>query len=250
LRNRIKEIAQERRRFGYRRIHMILVREGLVVNHKRVHRIYKEENLMVKKRSRKKTIRYRGEERQKPTAPNQRWSMDFVHDSLDNGRKIRTLNIVDDFTRECLAIEVDTSINGKKVAKVLERLRAERGLPDAILTDNGSEFVGKDLGNWAYVRNQAHLFIDPGKPVQNCFVESFNGRFRDECLNEHCFTNLEYARAVIEEWRVDYNQNRPHGSLDMMTPAEFARAWNFSPPLGEEKGDCLSNKHLSILTEN
>ncbi len=205
---------------------------------------------MVKKRSRKKTIRYRGEERCNPTAPNQRWSMDFVHDSLDNGRKIRTLNIVDDFTRECLAIEVDTSISGKKVAKVLERLRIERGLPDALLTDNGSEFTGKDLENWAYVRNQKRLFIEPGKPVQNCFVESFNGRFRDECLNEHCFTNLEYARKVIEEWRIDYNQNRPHGSLGKLTPAEFARSWNFCPPPEEGKGSCLYNKHLSILTEN
>jgi len=205
---------------------------------------------MVKKRSRKKTIRYRGEERCNPTAPNQRWSMDFVHDSLDNGRKIRTLNIVDDFTRECLAIEVDTSISGKKVAKVLERLRIERGLPDALLTDNGSEFTGKDLENWAYVRNQKRLFIEPGKPVQNCFVESFNGRFRDECLNEHCFTNLEYAQIVIEEWRNDYNQNRPHGSLGKLTPAEFARSWNFCPPPEEGKGICLYNKHLSILTEN
>ena len=250
LRKRIKEIALIRRRFGYRRIHTILVREGFKVNHKKVYRIYKEENLTVKKRKRKKTAKYLGEKALAPIRPNERWSMDFVHDSLACGRKIRTLNIVDDFTRECLAIEVDHSIGGKRVIKVLERLKAERGLPESILTDNGSEFTGNDMGRWAYARNQRHLFIEPGKPFQNCFVESFNGRFRDECLNEHWFLNLQHAKEVIEEWRLDYNNERPHGSLNEMTPAEYAREWSFSSPHEKRKGTCSAKEHQSILSEN
>ena len=250
LRRRVLEIAHDRRRFGYRRIHLMLLREGFIVNHKKVYRIYNEENLTVKKRGRKKTNRYRGESPDRPCRPNERWSMDFVHDSLANGRKIRTLNIVDDFTRECLAIEVDTSINGKKVAMVLERLRAQRGLPTVILSDNGPEFTGNDLANYTYTREVKHQFIEPGKPSQNGIAESFNGRFRDECLNEHWFTDLAYAKDIIEKWRIDYNKQRPHGALDNRTPEEFAREWNFSPPHGEEKTSSIEKRHLSILTES
>ncbi len=250
LRQRIKEIALLRRRFGYRRIHTILVREGYKVNHKKVYRIYCEENLTVKKRKRKKTAKYRGDKAVAPTRPNERWSMDFVHDRLANGRRIRTFNVVDDFTRECLAIEVDHSLGGKRVIRVLEQLRAERGQPDILLSDNGSEFTGNDMDKWTYVRKQKHQFIEPGKPFQNCFVESFNGRFRDECLNEHWFLGLQHARDIIEEWRLDYNQNRPHGSLNRMTPAEFARKWNFPPPPEEGEGTCLGKGHKSMLTNN
>jgi putative transposase len=221
----------------------MLTREGYVVNHKKVYRIYCEEDLTVRKRKRKKSSKYRGERPVAPSRPNERWSMDFVHDSLAHGRKIRTLNIVDDFTRECLAIEVDHSIGGKRVIRVLEKLKAKRGLPDYLLTDNGPEFTGKDMENWAYTRDLKHLFIEPGKPVQNCFVESFNGRFRDECLNEHWFKCLMHAKSVIEQWRFDYNHNRPHGSLNKMTPAEFAKNFDFSPPPPEEvEKDCCVRK--------
>lgn len=234
IRKRIKELALERRRFGYRRIHTLLVREGFKVNHKRVHRLYKEEGLSVRKRKRKRFSKYRREKLTGPTAPNERWSMDFVHDALANGRKIRTLNVVDNFTRECLAIEVDYSIGGKGVASVLEKIRTERGLPKVIQSDNGPEFTGKDLDQWAYVRKQKHHFIEPGKPMQNGHCESFNGRFRDECLNEHWFLNLEDARKIIEEWRVDYNNKRPHSSLNNMTPKEFAELKKITPAGGRE----------------
>jgi putative transposase len=250
LRCRIIELAQERKRFGYRRIHLMLLRGGWKVNHKRVYRIYQEEKLSVRKRKRKKGTGYRGEVPVRPNGPGQRWSMDFVHDSLANGLRIRTLNIVDDFTRECVAIEVDTSINGKKVAKVLERLRSERGLPNVLLSDNGPEFTGKDMSNWAYARNQKHQFIQPGKPVQNCFVESFNGKFRDECLNEHWFQNVEYAREIIADWKIDYNHNRPHSSLGGKTPEEFARNLIFPPPPEEGERDCFGDLTEGIIHKN
>ena len=250
LRRRMIELAQERKRFGYRRVHLMLLREGWNVNHKRVYRIYQEEKLSVRKRKRKKGSGYRGEAPVRPNGPGKRWSMDFVHDSLANGLRIRTLNIVDDFTRECVAIEVDTSINGKKVARVLERLRSERGLPDVLLSDNGPEFTGKDMSNWAYARNQKHQYIQPGKPVQNCFVESFNGKFRDECLNEHWFQNIEYARSIIYDWKIDYNQNRPHSSLGGKTPEEFARDWIFPPPPEEGEKNCSGDLTEGIIQKN
>ena len=162
-----------------------------------------------------------------PERINERWSMDFVSDVLSNGRRIRTLNIVDDFSRECPAIEVDTSLTGMRVVRVLERLSQIRKLPRAIVVDNGPELISKALDEWAY-RNGVRLhFIEPGKPVQNAFVESFNGKFRDECLNEHWFTNLADARQTIEEWRIDYNTCRPHSSLGYLTPIEYARKGNY-----------------------
>ena len=222
LRERIKEMAAIRRRFGYRRIHDLLRREGLVVNHKRVHRLYRLEGLAVRIRRRKRVAIGERRPMPVPTSENQRWSMDFVRDTQADGGTFRTLNVVDDFTRESLVIEVDTSLTGVRVERVLERLAGERGLPEAIVLDNGPEFAGKVLDEWAYRRQVRLEFIRPGKPVENAFVESFNGRFRDECLNEHWFTSLADARFTIECWRLDYNHVRPHSALGRIPPAEFA----------------------------
>jgi len=223
LRERIIELAGERRRFGYRRLHIMLRREGLNVNHKAVHRIYREEGLQVRKRKRKRIGPADRQPIMLPERINERWSMDFVSDGLSNGRRFRTLNIVDDFSRECPVIEADTSLPGTRVVRVLERLSETRGLPKTIVVDNGPELISKALDEWAY-RNGVRLhFIEPGKPVQNAFVESFNGKFRDECLNEHWFTSLADARRIIEDWRIDYNTSRPHSSLGYLTPVEYAR---------------------------
>ncbi len=222
LRERIKELAYERRRFGYRRLHALLRREGWRVNHKAVHRIYVEEGLQVRKRRRKRVARAERQPMVVPQAPNQRWSMDFQHDQLATGQRFRSLNIVDDFSRECPAIEVDTSLPGVRVVRVLDRLAETRGLPLEIVLDNGPEMISKTLDEWAW-RNGVRLnFIEPGKPTQNAFIESFNGRFRDECLNENWFLDLGDAREIIEAWRIDYNTSRPHSALDYATPEEFA----------------------------
>ena len=201
---------------------VLLKRDGWEDNHKRVHRIYREEGLQIKKRTRRKKQRsaYRGN-REQTTVANQRWSMDFVHDSTEQGR-IRSLNIVDDYTRECLWIEVDRSLSGHRVTRVLDNLIELRGKPQSLVMDNGPEFAGLTLDRWVY-REQVQLnFIQPGKPTQNAYVESFNGKFRDECLNENIFKNLDHAREVIENWRVDYNEQRPHSSLNKLTPSQFA----------------------------
>ena len=222
LRERIKELAGERRRFGYRRLHALLRREGWGVNHKAVHRIYVEEGLQVRKRKRKRVARSERQPMVVPQAPNRRWSMDFQHDLLATGQRFRSLNIVDDFSRECPAIEVDTSLPGTRVVRVLDRLAETRGLPLEIVLDNGPEMICKALDEWAW-RNGVRLnFIEPGKPTQNAFIESFNGRFRDECLNENWFLDLDDAREIIEAWRIDYNTSRPHSALAYATPEEFA----------------------------
>lgn len=219
----MKELAEQRRRFGSPRLHVLLKREGMVVNHKRTERIYREEKLSLRRRKRKKRVAAARIELPKPERPNQAWSMDFVHDQLSDGRKLRALTIVDDYSRECPAIEVDTSINGLRIVRVLERLAFIRGLPEVITVDNGPEFAGRVLDEWAYSRGIKLDFITPGKPVENCYIESFNGKFRDECLNEHWFTSLEDARELIEEWRMDYNRERPHSSLGDLTPEEFVQ---------------------------
>jgi putative transposase len=219
---RLQAHAAVRARFGYRRLHILLEREGLVVNHKRVHRIYQAAGLQVRRRRRKRLTR--AERVPLPTAsqPLERWSMDFTTDTLADGRNFRTLNIVDDFTRECVAIEVDRSLPGLRVTRVLDRLHAAIGLPQTIVVDNGPEFVGRTLDAWAYARGVTLRFIRPGKPIENAYVESFNGKFRDECLNEHWFVSLADAKAVIEDWRLDYNTVRPHSSLAGRTPTQFA----------------------------
>ena len=204
-------------------IHSVVRREKLVENHKRTERIYyKVLKLSLRRRSRKKVRTAPRVPLPAPTAAGQCWSMDFVHDALYNCRKLKCLNIVDDYTRECLAIEVDKSIRGVGVVQMLERLKDLRGLPAAIRMDNGPEFISKAVDEWAFNNHVKLDFIDPGKPSQNAYIESFNGKFRNECLNEHWFMCLEEAREIIEEWRNEYNGFRPHSSLDDLTPLEFA----------------------------
>ena len=223
LRQRLKELAGKRMRFGYRRLTAILVSQGLEVNHKRVYRLYREEGLAMRIRQRRR-IRWNGAvPRPAARKRNERWSIDFVSDWVSTGRVIRMLTMVDDYTRECPIIEVDTSLGGLRVGRVLDRVAAERGLPEAIVLDNGPEFRGRALAAWSQERGVRLEFIQPGKPVQNAYVESFNGRLRDECLNANWFTSLHDARRKIEEWRQDYNQQRPHSSLGYLSPAAFAQ---------------------------
>lgn len=222
LKERLHTLAGERRRFGYRRLTVLLRREGWAVNHKRIYRLYREGGLGVRRRKRKRIGAVERQALAIPTRQNERWSMDFISDALSAGGKFRSLNIVDDFNRECLAAEVDTSITGVRVVRVLERLREWRGLPQILVMDNGPEFAGQALDVWAYEQGVKLHFIEPGKPVQNAFIESFNGRMRDECLNEHWFINLREARETIEAWRRDYNEVRPHTALGNRTPQEFS----------------------------
>lgn len=222
LRERLLELARERPRYGYRRLHVLLRREGFAVNHKRVHGLYRREGLMVRRRPRKRVNRGPRTPLRLPSHRNERWSLDFVSDQLADGRVFRTLNVVDDFTRECLAIEVDTSLSGPRVARLLDQLCLEHGRPSTLVMDNGPEFTSRALDAWAYRTSVALHFIQPGKPVQNAYVESFNGKFRDECLSEHWFSSLSEARHQIEEWRLDYNQVRPHSSLNDLTPEQYA----------------------------
>jgi putative transposase len=222
LRERLHTLALLKPRWGYRRLHWLLRREGWAQNRKCVQRVYREEGLSVKRRLRKRVSVPRVP-RTTPTRPNERWSMDFVRDALGDGRAFRALTIVDDCTRECVAIEVDTSLPGERVVRVLERLAGTRGLPQGIVCDNGPEFAGQVLDQWAHRRGVALLFIQPGKPVQNAFAESFNGRLRDECLNATWFWTLAEAQSSIEQWRVEYNEARPHSGLAHVPPAVFAR---------------------------
>ncbi len=221
LRQRLCALAAARPRFGYRRLHVLLRREGVIVNHKRVERLYREEGLVVRRRRRKRVARDGRGRAALPARPNQQWGVDFVSDALAWGRRIRLFTVVDVFTREALAIEVDTSLPGGRVVRVLERLVAQRGVPDEIVLDNGPELAGKVLDQWAYERGVCLRFIEPGKPSQNAFVESFQGRLRDECLDRHWFLGLADARQTIEAWRQDYNRARPHSALGYQSPEEF-----------------------------
>lgn len=219
---RIKALAEAKPRYGYRRLAVLLRREGHRVNVKRVHRLYRELGLSVLRRKRKRAAAQARRQSAVPSRANERWSMDFVSDSRSDGRAFRVLTIVDDFTRESVAMEVGSSLTGEHVTAVLERLRFARGLPDRIVVDNGTEFTSKALDRWAWSRGVELHFIRPGKPVDNCYIESFNGRLRDECLNENWFESLEDAKTIIESWRREYNGERPHSSLGDLTPAEFA----------------------------
>jgi putative transposase len=222
---RMRELALKKRRYGSPRLTVLLRREFGAVNHKRVERLYVLEGLALPRKRKKKRGILERVAIPVPEGPNERWSMDFVHDSFDSGRKFRMLNIVDDFNRECLRIEVDTSLSGHRVARVLNQLAETRGLPKYIVVDNGTEFTSRAMLEWEN-DNHTHLaFIDPGKPTQNAFVESFNGRLRDECLNENYFINLMYAREIIENWRLEYNSERPHSSLGNLSPWEFTELW-------------------------
>jgi putative transposase len=241
LRDRLRGLAQERRRFGYRRLFILLRRDGEPSGITRIYRLYREEGLTVRKRrTRRKAIGMRApilvEAR-----PNARWSLDFVHDQLDNGRRFRVLNIVDDVTRECLASVPDTSISGVRVARELTTLLARRGKPEMIVSDNGTELTSNAVLKWAQDHGLQWHYIAPGRPMQNGFVESFNGRMRDELLNETVFTSMAQARAVIAAWVADYNTARPHSALGYQTPAAHAAKLKamgpLSPPLrGSEPG--------------
>ncbi len=230
---KIVEIAQVRRRFGYRRIHDLLRPQFPGVNHKRVYRLYSQAQLAVRKR---KKVRRAACERVPLTVAtrvNEVWSMDFVSDSLANGRRIKSLTVADDFTHECVDIAVDYGISGQYVTRLLDRAALFRGYPAAVRTDNGPEFTCRAFIAWAQSHGVRHILIQPGRPMQNGYIESFNGKFRDECLNEHWFQTLQQARSEIAIWRQDYNEVRPHSSLGRMPPAEFAqrqRNKNQSPP--------------------
>jgi len=231
LRRRLRELAQVRRRFGYRRLGWLLAREGQVMNHKKLYRLYREEKLMVRRRGGRKRALGTRAPMMLPLAINQRWSLDFVSDTLSDGRRFRILCVVDDFSRECLATVVDTSLGGVRVVRELEWLALARALPQVIVSDNGTELTSEAVLRWATGRLGWH-YIEPGKPVQNAFIESFNSKLRDECLNEHVFFSLAEARQTIEAWRYDYNHLRPHGSLGALTPDEFAalKGQELQPP--------------------
>lgn len=220
---RLRELAMARIGYGYRRLHILIAREGWSVNHKRVYRLYKEEGLAMRKRPpRRRKSCLKRELRPAAARKNECWSMDFMSDELFDGRRIRLLTIVDIHTRESLAIYVGQRIRGSEVVQVLERVTEERGRPQTIQVDNGPEFISKDVDLWAYWNHVKLDFSRPGKPTDNAYIESFNGRFRQECLNEHWFMDLEDARDKVESWRRDYNGERPHSSLGNATPEEFA----------------------------
>ena len=222
IRQRLKELALERRRFGYRRLYILLQREGIVLNHKKLYRLYREERLMVRKRGGRKRALGTRAPMAIPQGPNQRWSLDFVSDALACSRRFRILTVVDDFSRECLALVADNSLSGLRVTRELDRIVEMRGRPCMIVSDNGTELTSRAMLGWQQDHRVEWHYIAPGKPTQNGFVESFNGRLRDECLNEHLFTSLPEARRIIEAWRIDYNTTRPHSSLNGLTPTEFA----------------------------
>lgn len=226
LRARLRHLAGERRRFGYRRLHALLRREGVAVNHKRVERLYRDEGLAVRRRAGKRVARLGRGRTAAPAAPNEQWGVDFVSDALACGRRIRVFAVLDLFTREALAIEVDTSLPGERVVRVLERVASRFGRPQRLVLDNGPELAGLAVDRWATAGGVRLCFIDPGKPIQNAVVESFNGRFRDECLNEHWFLSLADARRIVEDWRADYNRTRPHSALGYRPPEEFRAAFD------------------------
>ncbi len=227
LRARLKALAAERRRFGYRRLHLMLKREGRAVNHKKLFRLYSEEKLMVRKRGGRKRALGTRAAMTIPQGSNQRWSLDFVSDALGDGRRFRVLCVVDDFTRECLALVADTSLSGARVARELDAVIVRRkAKPHLIVSDNGTEFTSTAMLCWQQESGIDWHYIQPGKPIQNAFVESFNGRLRDECLNETAFRSLGHARELIADWHDDYNRRRPHTSLGGLTPAEFASRSN------------------------
>jgi len=222
LRERIVALAHRHRRHGYRMIHLRLTQEGWAVNVKRVRRLYRQERLMVQRRKRKKVAPGERQPLIRPSRANEVWSMDFVFDRLADGRALKCLSVVDDATQEAVTIAPDRAISGAYVTRILEGLKGERGLPKVIRSDNGREFCGRAMAIWAHANGVALRFIEPGKPNQNAYVESFNGRLRDECLNEHWFTSLEHARTVIEDWRRDYNEQRPKKELGKVPPAVYA----------------------------
>jgi putative transposase len=222
VRKRLLELGHERRRFGYRRLHLLLGREGMKLNRKKLYRLYKEERLTVRKRGGRKRALGTRAPMAVPQGINQRWSLDFVSDALIDSRRFRILAVIDDFSRECLGLVADNSLSGIRVARELDRIAELRGYPCLIVSDNGTELTSNAILAWQEEHKAGWHYIAPGKPMQNGFAESFIGRLRDECLNEHLFRSLTEARRIIEGWRLDYNTGRPHTSLSGLTPAEFA----------------------------
>jgi putative transposase len=231
LRERLRTLAGERRRFGYRRLGYLLGREGIAPNHKKLLRIYREEGLKLRRRGGRKRALGTRAPMTLPQGPNQRWSLDFVSGGMACGRRFRILAVVDDFTRECLALVADTSLSGARVARELDAIAAVRGKPLFVVSDNGTELTSTAILRWSQDCGIEWHYIAPGKPTQNAFVESFNGRLRDECLNETLFTSLAQAPAILDAWRRDYNTVRPHSKLGGRTPAEIAgqRGWGHAP---------------------
>jgi putative transposase len=223
LRLRLRDLAASRVRYGYRRLTVLLRRQGWPVNAKRIYRLYREEGLQVRTKQRAKRASHARVPLPAAVRPNQRWGMDFVSDQLADGRWFRILTVIDQYTRECLCAYPDRSQTGERVVEHMRRLVARRGAPESITTDNGSEFSGKAMDAWAHQAGVKLDFIQPGRPVQNGYIESFNGRLRDECLKTEVFADLKDAREKVERWRQDYNQERPHSSLADRTPKEFAR---------------------------
>jgi putative transposase len=243
LRSRLVELAREKPRFGYRRLQVLLRRSGELVNHKRVHRVYREAGLALRRKKRKHCVRQSAPLRQY-TAANQEWALDFVHDAIAAGRAIRVLSVVDAFTRECLALEVDTSFASRRVTRVLDEIIQQRGEPRSIRCDNGPELTSRHFLAWCIEKKIELIHIQPGKPTQNAHVESFHGRLREECLRISWFQNLFDARRKIAFWRRDYNEKRPHSSLNYRTPAELARQASYGKDVGSahfENADGVSN---------
>jgi putative transposase len=235
LRMRLRELAHSRPRFGYRRLLILLRREGFAVNHKRVHRLYRLEGLTVRIRRRKKLASMARVAPATASRRNERWVMDFVSDALADGRKFRVLTVVDAFTRECVALEVDHGLPAARVTRALDVAIARRRRPEVITIDNGTEFTSNHFDAWAYEKQIRLDFIRPGKPIENAFAESFNGRFRDECLSASWFTGLDDARRTVEDWRRDYNESRPHSALGGEAPTAFASRLLAPGPAAERR---------------
>ena len=225
LREKIRSVASERRRFGYRRIHVMLQRQGIEMNQKKLRRLYREEKLQVRRRGGRKRALGTRRPMELPSRPNERWSLDFLSDAFTDGRRFRILAVVDDHTRECLALVADTSLSGIRLVRELDEVIDRRGKPKTVVSENGTEMTSMAVLRWCQETGVEWHYIAPGKPQQNGFVESFNGRFRDECLNETLFTGLSEARTAISAWKEDYNRHRPHSSLGNVTPREYASKW-------------------------
>ncbi len=250
LRTSLVEAAREEPKWGYRRLRLKLEAKGILVNHKRVYRVYREAGLLIRRRRRKRLLRA-GFVRPAVTGANQEWAMDFVHDAAESGRKFRVLSVIDVYTRECLALEVDTGFPGPRMTRVLETIVAERGVPEAIRSDNGPEFTSRHFLAWALEKNIEVVHIEPGKPVQNAHVESFHGKLRDECLNASWFGNLWDARRKIVAWKKKYNEERPHSSLGNVPPAVFARRIAaLRPPTADSAPQCGERNVVEVMNSD
>jgi len=226
LRSALEELAQRHPRYGYRRLWVELRRGGYPVNHKRVYRLYRQARLKLRRKAGRRRLTHRGVALAQLTRPNQQWALDFVHDRIGDGRALRVLTIIDEFTRECLATEADTGISSRQVARVLEQILASRPSPRSLRCDNGPEFRSRYFNAWCQSHRIGLEYIAPGRPMQNGYIESFNGKLRDECLNLNCLRNLSDARELIGRWREHYNSSRPHSALGYLAPEKFAAQWN------------------------